>query len=135
MTTERDDNATALQERVSITPPASAAFRLTVTNGAENGGTLEIDGSEQAPLLVGKSPACSLQLSEPMISRRHFSVEVVRSSLRVVDLGSTNGTFIGAMRIADVYLDGGETLRVGDTTLSVTRLAAPRSTPLPPDLE
>jgi len=135
VTTERDDNATALQERVSITPPASAAFRLTVTNGAGSGTSLEIDGSEQAPLLVGKSPACSLQLSEPMVSRRHFSVEVVRSSLRVVDLASTNGTFIGAMRIADVYLDGGETLRVGDTTLSLTRLAAPRSTPLPPDLE
>ena len=27
-----------------------------------------------------RAPACSLQLSEPMVSRRHFSVEVVRSS-------------------------------------------------------
>ncbi|MBS2019295.1 MAG: sigma 54-dependent Fis family transcriptional regulator [Deltaproteobacteria bacterium] len=124
-----------MQARASITPAAAAAFRITVTAGPDSGATLDLDGSEQGAMLVGKSPVCALRLGEPMISRRHFSLEVVGASLRLVDLGSTNGTFVGSMRVNDVFLDGGETVLVGSTTLSVTRLGAPKTSPLPPDLE
>jgi two-component system, NtrC family, response regulator HydG len=46
----------------------------------------------------------------------------------VTDLGSTNGTFVDRLRINEVLLSGGETLRLGTTTIAVVRRSdgAPR---------
>src|SRR5690606_15356901 len=53
------------------------------------------------------------------VSRRHAALSLVRSGLRVRDLGSTNGTFVNDVRVFDALLRGGETLRIGETTLRV----------------
>jgi DNA-binding NtrC family response regulator len=44
---------------------------------------------------------------------------MVDGSLRLSDLGSTNGTSVNGVRAFDVALAGGETLRVGDSVLRV----------------
>ena len=43
--------------------------------------------------------------------------------LRVLDLGSSNGTFVAGLRVMDVLLRGGEEVVVGDTTLRIARVA------------
>lgn len=44
----------------------------------------------------------------------------------MLDLGSTNGTYLGTVRVTDVTLAGGETLRMGGTSVRVERLPGPR---------
>lgn len=51
------------------------------------------------PLLIGRSPECSVHLPEEGVSRRHALIEWRNGEVVVRDLGSTNGTFVNGMRM------------------------------------
>src|SRR6185369_13974859 len=42
-------------------------------------------------------------------------------------LGSTNGTFVGGLRITDAHLRGGEVVRIGDSAIRVDLIQGTRS--------
>jgi transcriptional regulator with GAF, ATPase, and Fis domain len=131
VSSEEPQDPTATEQRSAISPAPTAAFQLVVSDGPDAGTSIGLDGSEGGPLLVGKSPVCSLRLADPRISRRHLSLEIVKNMLHVVDVGSTNGTVVGELRIVDALLQGGERICIGDTTLAVSRIAAPGPIALP----
>ena len=101
----------------------AASFRLVVVDGLDLGRELRIDGGEPSRVLVGKGPTADLKLVDPAVSRRHLALEVERGRLRITDLGSTNGTWIDGHEVVDAFARGGETLRLGATSLRVERLA------------
>jgi DNA-binding NtrC family response regulator len=103
-------------------PPAGvpSAFDLTVVEGADVGLVLALDGG-QPRILVGKSPACALRLNDAAVSRRHAALDVVGHRIRYLDLDSTNGTLVNGVGVREVWLSGGETIQVGDTTIAVRR--------------
>jgi transcriptional regulator with GAF, ATPase, and Fis domain len=108
-----------------------AAFVLDVSRGPDQLCRVALDAHHPTPMLVGQSPACELRLTDPQISRRHASLEVVGDCLRLTDLGSTNGTFLGGLSIGEVYLRGGEVVRMGSTLLTVTRMPREEGPELP----
>jgi DNA-binding NtrC family response regulator len=66
------------------------------------------------------------------VSRRHGAFVTSAGGLRYTDLDSTNGTYLGAARVHDITLAGGEELRLGGTVLRVSRLSpAARPRPAP----
>jgi transcriptional regulator with PAS, ATPase and Fis domain len=92
-------------------------FTLVAPDGGVS--PLRLDESRPPRLLVGKGPACELRLDDPLVSRRHAAIEIGAQSLRLQDLGSTNGTFVNGVRVIEAILRGGETLRIGTTALRV----------------
>jgi DNA-binding NtrC family response regulator len=94
-------------------------FVVDVTEGPDVGRSLSIDASRPAPVLVGKSETCDLRLTDRQVSRRHASIDLQGQVLRLVDLDSTNGTYVNGLRVHDVALSGGETIRLGTTALRV----------------
>ncbi len=109
-----------------IAPEAQVgAFHLTVTNGSSAGMDLVLDEATPSRVLVGTSPACMFRLVDPTVSRRHASFEVSAEGLRVSDLGSRNGTFVGGVRVVEAILRGGETVHVGATSVAITRAEPP----------
>jgi DNA-binding NtrC family response regulator len=111
---------TAIRPVDGSRPPAAArTFVLRVVAGPDAGKTFVIDGGTDGRVLVGQSPACAVRLDDRTVSRRHAALEPVDGGLRLTDLGSTNGTYIDALRVFDVALAGGEALRIGDTILRV----------------
>ena len=50
-------------------------------------------------LIIGRGEDCDVVLDHPSISRKHASVEI-GDQLRIEDLGSANGTFVGGVRLA-----------------------------------
>ena len=118
---EDDGLSTIAQPRYSPSAAPTSTFTLHVAEGPDLGAQMILDGSHSSRLLVGQSPACDLRLSDPGVSRRHLAVETVGNKLRVLDLGSTNGTFVGRTSIVEAYVEGGESLRIGSTTLYVER--------------
>jgi DNA-binding NtrC family response regulator len=78
-----------------------------------------LDASQPSSVLVGQSPACDFRLDDREVSRRHATLELIGRRLRVVDVGSTNGTFVNGVSVGEAHLRGGETIRVGGTTLTV----------------
>jgi DNA-binding NtrC family response regulator len=96
----------------------STAFDVIIEEPNRRG-VVRIDVSSAGPFLVGQSSACHIRLMDRGVSRRHAALEFGEPGLRFTDLGSTNGSFIGGVRVVEARLFGGETIRVGDTTLQI----------------
>ena len=65
-------------------------------------------------LKIGRNAPADVVLSGAGISRSHCMVELADDRLRIVDLNSTNGTFVDDERIdGTAYLDIGSVLRIG----------------------
>jgi len=87
---------------------------LQVVSGPDAGwqGSFEND-----VVRLGTLDSVEVQLTDDTVSRRH--AEIVRDphGYLLRDLGSTNGTFVGSVRVREVYLGESRTFRVGKTEL------------------
>lgn len=65
--------------------------------------------------VIGRDPGCTLCIpTDRLLSRRHFELRRTGLKLEVVDLSSTNGTFINGIRISGSKSIGyGDTIRAG----------------------
>ena len=91
--------------------------RLACEAGAEHGQSWQVD---RDVIQIGALQSGDVVLTDPTVSRRH--AEIVRTSSGVLlrDLGSTNGTFVGPVKIREVYLAPETRFRVGRTELVFT---------------
>ncbi len=104
-------------------------YRCTVVAGPDAGAAIELDATAAFRSLIGTGPACAIRLADRLVSRRHASLELVGSVLRLRDLGSTNGTRLQGVSIVEAILSGGETIQVGESTLRVDALAGKAQLP------
>jgi pSer/pThr/pTyr-binding forkhead associated (FHA) protein len=70
---------------------------------------------------VGRAPAADLILDAALVSRLHCRLEAGADSLEVVDLQSTNGTYVNDTRVERGTLAIGDRLRVGRVELKVNQ--------------
>lgn len=95
---------------------------LRVTRGPDAGATIELDAGTAS---VGTHPRGDLVLSDPTVSRRHAELLLLRGGVRVRDLGSKNGTFVGGTRVDDATVPLPFELRVGSTHVEVRAAEVP----------
>jgi hypothetical protein len=70
-----------------------------------------------AGLKIGRTRPADIIVAEPSVSREHCVVELAADKLRVMDLNSTNGTYIDNKRIGRAeILPVGAILRVGNVS-------------------
>jgi hypothetical protein len=78
---------------------------------------LELDGRAialtRAVTVVGRSGDVDIPLDDAGVSRRHAEIHLADGRARVVDLGSTNGTFVDGERVTSADLHDGSTITVG----------------------
>ena len=70
---------------------------------------------------VGRAPRADFILDVALVSRLHCRLTAGDDQLEVVDLKSTNGTFVNDKRINKATLATGDKLRVGRVELTVNR--------------
>src|SRR5262249_38062990 len=63
-------------------------------------------------------PGCQLRLNDPSVSRRHLAMSLVAGSIRVKDLGSRNGTFVGGVKIDEGAVPLGAVLAIGNSAVA-----------------
>jgi DNA-binding NtrC family response regulator len=68
-------------------------------------------------LRIGAQRSCDLVLDDPTVSGVHCEIHLDPLGYSLRDLGSTNGTFVGDLRVSQAYLNPGSTFRVGQTEL------------------
>ena len=86
--------------------------------GVEAGSTYEL----QTPVtLLGRGTDCDLRLVDPGVSRHHAELRVEDDEVVLVDLGSTNGTFVNSEPVRRVALTDGTRVTLGRTTLVFRR--------------
>jgi pSer/pThr/pTyr-binding forkhead associated (FHA) protein len=72
---------------------------------------------------VGRAPRADFVLDVALVSRLHCRLTAADDQLEVVDLKSTNGTFVNDKRVQKAKLANGDRLRIGRVELSVNRQA------------
>ena len=88
--------------------------RLTAIEGPAEG---TVATFARDVFVVGSAPECDLVLADPSVSRRHVEIALSGDGFRIRDAGSTNGTFVGAMRIGEIVVTETVTLVLGETVL------------------
>jgi len=71
------------------------------------------------PVTIGRSREAGLTIAHPMVSRQHCEIFEADGMLRIRDLGSLNGTFIGARQIIEAPLRPNDEFTVGPLTFRV----------------
>ena len=90
--------------------------RLQVTVGPDEGRAVV---SDKERLRVGAHGSNDLVLVEDRTaSRHHFEIQFTERGWLLVDLNSTNGTFLDGRRIERAYLTNGAQIRAGSSTLT-----------------
>jgi hypothetical protein len=68
---------------------------------------------------VGRNPDGEIYIEHPTISSLHCELALTNEGVYVRDCDSTNGTFVNGERVVEVWLDPGQTLKLGDVELLV----------------
>jgi phosphoserine phosphatase RsbU/P len=80
--------------------------------------------------VVGRVSTADIVLDHPTVSRRHALIRVAENTCTVVDLGSSNGTFINNRRIArPTQLDDGSIVQFGTVRLVYRSTDVPAPAP------
>ena len=93
--------------------PAGKKLSLAVISGADAGRNFSV---EKPRIVIGRTGA-DVALSDSEISREHAAIEVADDIVTLVDLASTNGTFVNGNRVERSELDNYGEFEVGGTTL------------------
>ena len=94
-------------------------LRIEVLKGADKKLRKDFDLDR---ISIGTHERCDLCLSEATVSRQHCEIALVAGGYAIRDLESTNGTFVGDVRVKEVVVDRETKLRVGDATLRLLPL-------------
>ena len=70
----------------------------------------------EGPVTIGRTPECTVCVVHKSLSRRHARLERVGGRIILEDLGSKNGTFVGAAEIQRHELREGESFRCGQVS-------------------
>ena len=73
--------------------------------------------------LIGRRSDCPILIQAPSVSRVHARLDVERDRLRIEDLRSKNGTFVGGKRISGIVelLDRCD-VKIGEVVVKIARL-------------
>jgi len=90
---------------------------LFVLQGRDKGKRFDLRGPAQT---LGRESGIPLQVSDSEVSRRHAEIHKDDQGYVLVDLGSSNGTFVNAEQITERRLTNGDRLQIGRTLFLFT---------------
>jgi pSer/pThr/pTyr-binding forkhead associated (FHA) protein len=88
----------------------TASAMLVVKRGPNAGSRFPL---HQPVTSAGRDPRSDIFLDEVTVSRRHAEFHSERGELRVVDIGSLNGTYVNGQLIDSAVLTDGDEIQMG----------------------
>ncbi len=112
--------------------PLSVIIRTAARgSGADPSPSLTFDS---ARIVIGRGLGSEVRLPDPSVSQRHATVRADGIEYTLVDEGSTNGTFVGDVRLSPFTprtLKSGDLVRVGRVWLEIRMDQTPATRDLP----
>jgi predicted Zn finger-like uncharacterized protein len=114
-TTEQSSLPTGTDKaEATLQLPQGKRLSLAILDGPDAGSVYRI---EKPRVTIGRANA-DLTLNDSEASRNHAAIEVRDTSIRLLDLGSTNGTLMGGAKILEpLEISDKAEFQVGATTL------------------
>jgi predicted Zn finger-like uncharacterized protein len=109
--------AAGIERRLRL--PAGFRYSLACIAGPEAGKIFEV---ARPRVVIGRGQT-DIVLGDIQCSRQHAAIEVLDDKVYLVDLNSTNGTWIGDQRVTRVEIDNRAEFEIGTTTLMLIRSA------------
>ncbi len=72
---------------------------------------------------IGRAPRADFIVTAALVSRLHCRLTATDDTVEVIDLKSTNGTYVNGKRVTKARLAKGDRLRVGRVELTISRQA------------
>lgn len=88
--------------------------KFIVQSGAEPG--TEISGDRNR-VLFGRADDCDVIIPDVNVSRHHAQAVLLDGLMALVDLNSSNGTFVNGLPISRIFLMDGDVVTLGETQL------------------
>ena len=96
-----------------------APTQAIVTEGSNAGERADL---AQAPILIGRGSDAAIRLDDDYVSTRHARIASSGDQWFVEDLGSTNGTYVGSVRISQpTAISLGTQIRVDKTIIELRK--------------
>lgn len=96
-----------------------APTHVLVTAGSNVGARADLS---QGPVLIGRGGDAAIRLDDDYVSTRHARIAATGDQWFVEDLGSTNGTYVGSVRITQpTAITLGTQVRLGKTILELRK--------------
>lgn len=99
--------------------PAGHRYSLACIAGPEAGRIFEIT---KPRVVIGRAQA-DIVIADIQCSRQHAAIEVLDDKVFLVDLNSTNGTWVGEERVTRLEMENRAEFEIGTTTLMLIRSA------------
>ncbi|HTK55695.1 MAG TPA: adenylate/guanylate cyclase domain-containing protein [Gemmatimonadales bacterium] len=90
------------------------AYRLVSVSGEHT-----FDCPPGRVMVLGRATGNDFPVQDPTISRRHAELEGTPNGIRVKDLGSSNGTFLGGAKLEEKVVTAGEQVTFGKVAFNV----------------
>jgi hypothetical protein len=94
---------------------ASSGAELRGLSGSVSGKSFALSGNT---MVVGRSPDCAVRLDESSVSSEHARLVRDDEGWRVINLLSTNGTFVNDKKISNAAINDGDHIRFGAAEFS-----------------
>src|SRR5262249_44247397 len=92
-------------------------YALRFISGKYQGGEFPL--LPEREIVVGRSSDLDMVLVEDMVSRKHAKISTQSGQIVIMDLGSTNGTFVNGEKIKKTRLKEGDRILIGTSILKV----------------
>jgi predicted Zn finger-like uncharacterized protein len=125
ITTERQGvpEIPGLDRRLRL--PTGHRYSLACISGPDAGRIFEIG---KPRVIIGRAQA-DIVVGDIQCSRQHAALEVLDEKVFLVDLNSTNGTWIGEERVSRLEIENRTEFEIGTTTLMLIRSATESGQP------
>jgi hypothetical protein len=100
-----------------------------------NAGT-KIPLSPGVPLRLGRNPKADHAFpDDKLMSSLHFAIDYSEKGCRILDLQSSNGTFLNGARVKEALLTNGDEIRAGNTVFVIRMLHGEQPSAPQPNLQ
>ena len=89
-------------------------MRISHSSSRANGKIIQEQPLNRDRILIGRDELCDIRITSDLVSRHHALLVNSSKGIKIIDLGSTNGTFVDGRQIKQFALEDGQVIGVGD---------------------
>ena len=100
-----------------VSPPSRDAYPCLIRVAGDDVGRWH-PLKDKYKFSIGRSKECDIRIADEEVSRRQVELTIMEDcTIRVIDLNSTNGTFVNGTRVQECVLTEGDKVQIGFKTI------------------